>query len=317
MTQSDAIRHAAGRPASDVLSRLTNSGSLTQERLPMLNVVIERLVRLVTTGMRQLTSRNVRVMLEDYEVHRFADAVDGIEKQSMIAVINASQWDNKFLLIADRSLVYACVDILLGGRQREASLDNERSFTPIERRLSERILRLTMQNLEKAFSPITAVDFTLDRLETNPEFAAICRESNATVRARLHVNFGNSGGYISLLLPYATLEPIRKLLLQVFMGERFGHDPVWERHLSNEIKRTQMRIEAILHENTIPLDEVLTWKVGMTIPLNATVKTPARIVCNNKVIFRGEVGQANGNVAVKVETAALDQQEFINDLVSL
>ena len=31
---------------------------------------------------------------------------------------------------------------------------------------------------------------------------------------------------LELLLPYATLEPVRELLLQMFMGEKFGRDAI-------------------------------------------------------------------------------------------
>ncbi|WP_119461164.1 flagellar motor switch protein FliM [Rhodospirillaceae bacterium SYSU D60014] len=303
-------------PRRDVLAQLTNSAALTQERLPMLNVVMDRLVRLLTTSIRQLTSRNVRIMVEAHEVRRFGDALADVAPHSMIAVVNSREWDNKFLITADAPMVYSCVDILLGGKQRGARLEEERSFTPIERRLSERLLRLVMQNLEKAFSPITEVEFSLERMETNAEFAAICRESNATISVALQVNFERVSGRITILLPYATIEPIRKLLLQMFMGEKFGRDPVWETHLKGEIKRTEMKVVGVLHEKLIPLSEVSKWRVGMTIPLNATTKTPARLVCNNKTLLRGEVGQSNGSIAIKVDTVASEKQEFLNDLVS-
>ena len=300
----------------DVLAQLTNSATLTQERLPMLNVVMDRLVRLLTTSIRQLTTRNVRVQVQIHDVRRFGEALADVPPNAMIAVINATQWDNKFLITADAPIVYSCVDILLGGKQRGAHLEAERSFTPIERRLSERLLRLTTQNLEKAFSPISEVEFVLERLETNSEFAAICRESNATIEVTLQVSFERTSGQLSIILPYATIEPIRKLLLQMFMGEKFGRDPVWETHLKGEIKRTVMRVVGVLHEKLIPLSEVSKWRVGMTIPLNATTKTPARLVCNNKTLLRGEVGQSNGSIAIKVDTIASEKQEFLNDLIS-
>src|SRR3546814_12022110 len=93
-------------------------------------------------------------------------------------------------------------------------------------------------------------------METNAEFAAICRESNATIAVTLQVNFERISGGITILLPYATIEPIRKLLLQMFMGEKFGRDPVWETHLKGEIKRTEMKVVGILHEKLIPLSDV-------------------------------------------------------------
>ena len=50
------------------------------------------------------------------------------------------------------------------------------------------------------------------------------------------------GGRIELLLPYATLEPIRKMLLQQFMGEKFGRDNIWEGHLATELWTTQLDV---------------------------------------------------------------------------
>jgi len=37
---------------------------------------------------------------------------------------------------------------------------------------------------------------------------------------RLRIDMEDRGGNIELLLPYATIEPIRPVLLQMFMGEK-------------------------------------------------------------------------------------------------
>ena len=78
------------------------------------------------------------------------------------------------------------------------------------------------------------------------------------------------GGRTELLLPYATLEPIRKLLLQQFMGEKFGRDSIWESHLATELWSTKVDIEAILDEQTMPLNQVMNLEVGQTMMLNAS-----------------------------------------------
>ena len=78
------------------------------------------------------------------------------------------------------------------------------------------------------------------------------------------------GGRIELLLPYATLEPIRKMLLQQFMGEKFGRDNIWEGHLATELWTTQLDVRAVLDEQQVDLSRVLDLKVGDTLMLNAT-----------------------------------------------
>ena len=78
------------------------------------------------------------------------------------------------------------------------------------------------------------------------------------------------GGRTELLLPYATLEPIRKLLLQQFMGEKFGRDSIWESHLATELWSTKVDIDAILDEQTMPLNQIMNLEVGQTMMLSAT-----------------------------------------------
>ena len=97
------------------------------------------------------------------------------------------------------------------------------------------MIEVVLADAEQAFRPLSPVKFTIDRLETNPRFAAISRPANAAILVRLRIDMEDRGGNIELLLPYATIEPIRAVLLQMFMGEKFGRDPIWEGHLATEI----------------------------------------------------------------------------------
>ncbi len=109
--------------------------------------------------------------------------------------------------------------------------------------------------------------FRFDRLETNPRFATIGRPANAAVLARLRVDMEDRGGRLEVLLPYATLEPVREILLQGFLGEKFGRDSIWEAHLAGQFWHTTVPIQAILDTVEMPLRDVLDWSVGTRIPL--------------------------------------------------
>src|SRR3546814_4908298 len=116
--------------------------------------------------------------------------------------------------------------------------------------------------MRAAFEPLAPVNFSYDRIETNPRFATIARPANAAILARLRVDMEDRGGRLELLLPYATLEPVRELLLQMFMGEKFGRDSIWESHLTAELWPTEIKIDAVLDEFEIKLLDVLNWQVG-------------------------------------------------------
>src|SRR5437868_13575146 len=204
---------------------IIDSAMVSYERLPMLEIVFDRLVRLLTTSLRKFTSDNVDVSLDRITSVRFGDYLNSIPLPAILAVFKAEEWDNFGLITVSSSLIYSIIDVLLGGRRGQTTLRVEgRPYTTIETNLVKRLVEVVLADAEQAFRPLSPVTFSIDRLETNPRFAAISRPANAAILVRLRIDMEDRGGEIELLLPYATIEPIRGVLLQMFMGEKFGRD---------------------------------------------------------------------------------------------
>jgi flagellar motor switch protein FliM len=286
---------------------IINSALVSYERLPMLEIVFDRLVRLMTTSLRNFTSDNVEVSLDNISSIRFGDYLNSIPLPAILSVFRAEELDNYGLLTVDSNLIYSIVDVLLGGRRGTAAMRIEgRPYTTIERVLVQRMVEVVLADAKAAFEPLTPVNFVLDRLETNPRFAAIARPANAAILVKLRIDMEDRGGRIELLLPYATLEPIRKMLLQQFMGEKFGRDNIWESHLATELWTTQMEVRAVLDEQSAPLSKVLNLKVGDTLLLNATADSLVELRAGTIPLTRGRMGRRNHHIAVRCE-APLDQ----------
>ncbi len=288
--------------ASSGVMALINSAMVNYERLPMLDIVFDRLVRLMSTSLRNLTSDNVEVSLDQVSTVRFGDYMNSIPLPAMLSVFKAEEWDNHGLMVTDSALIYSIVDVLLGGRKGTPAVRVEgRPYTTIETKLVERMVNVTLNDLSSAFDPLSPVSFSLDRMETNPRFATITQSGNASVLARFRVDMGDRGGRIEVLIPYATLEPIRELLLQMFMGEKFGRDSIWETHLTQELYKTDVKLQAILGEKTVSLNDMLNWEVGTQIMFNTTIDDELELRCGNFPMFKGPVGQRQGHASVRIE----------------
>jgi flagellar motor switch protein FliM len=283
------------------IQAILSSALVSYERLPMLEIVFDRLVRMLSTSLRNFTSDNVEVSLDNITAIRFGDYLNSIPLPAMLGVFKAEEWDNYGLIMVDSTLTYSIVDVLLGGRRGTAAMRIEgRPYTTIERNLVERLIGVVLNDLTATFDPLSPVTFRFERLETNPRFAAIARAANAAVLARLRVDMEDRGGRIELLIPYATLEPVRELLLQMFMGEKFGRDSIWETHLSSELWQTDIDIDAVLDEMTMPLGDVLSWKPGTRINLDCTPDSLVELRCGDVQLFKGQMGRRGGNIAVKI-----------------
>ena len=283
---------------------IVNSALVSYERLPMLEVVFDRLVRMMTTSLRNFTSDNVEVTLDNITSIRFGDYLNSIPLPAILSVFRAAQWDNYGLITVDSSLIYSIVDVLLGGRRGTAAMRIEgRPYTTIERNLVERMITVVLEDLSAAFEPLSPVTFGFDRLETNPRFATIARPANAAILIKLRVDMEDRGGRLEMLMPYATLEPIRELLLQMFMGEKFGRDSIWESHLASELWLTHVEIEAVLDEQVMSLRDVMRLEPGSTMMLNCTPESSVKLCCGGVPLMSGRMGRAGNTVAIKIDKA--------------
>ncbi len=271
------------------------------EKMPMIEVVFDRLVRMLASSLRNFTSDTVEVNLVSITSLAFDDYLNSIPLPALLTVCRAVEWENFGILTIDSSMIYSTVDVLLGGRRSARPIRIEgRPYTTIEQDIVKKMAEIVLADLSTAFDPISPVTFQFERLETNPRFATITRPTNPALLVRLRVDMGERGGGIEILLPHTTLDPIRDLLLQMFMGEKFGQDVMWEKHFAKEVRQTEVTIHAVLDDKQITLGDVMQFKVGNTLLLDKAPEDDVMIKCGEVVVSSGKAGKMGDNVAVSI-----------------
>lgn len=282
--------------------RLLYGRADSYERLPMAEVVFERLSRILAGTLRNLFQDNVEVRLTRLASRRIADSFAEIAPMSVLGVFRAREWDNLGVIHVDAETVSNLTEILLGGRRVPPTMVRQpKPVTSISRNLCERLIRLMLHDLKSSFEPICDVTFDLERTETDARFATIGRNSGIALTARLGLISASRSGIVDIILPFATLEPVRELLLQQFMGEKFGRDSIWETHLAEELWHTDVELEAVLDEQTMTLSSVINLHKGDILPINAPRGSDVMLRCGNVDLFAGKIGVRNGRVAAEIK----------------
>ncbi|MDD2877018.1 MAG: FliM/FliN family flagellar motor switch protein [Acidiphilium sp.] len=284
------------------LNRLIHGKAVSYERLPMAEIVFERLVRSLGGSLRNLFQDNVEVRLTDLTSQRLTDRFPGAGDASLHAVFRAREWDNLGVMVVDYDTICSLTEILLGGRTVTPSQPRvTRPLTSIERNLTERLIRLILHDLTVSFAPICAVTFELERTETDPRFATVGRNTGAALTARIGLTTANRSGTIGIILPYATIEPVRELLLQQFMGEKFGRDSIWEAHLAEELWHTDIELEAVLDQQTMKLSTLMHLQEGDVMPLGTQKGATIALRCGDVSLFNAQLGIRNGRIAAEID----------------
>jgi len=165
------------------------------EKMPMLEVVFDRLVRMMASSLRNFTSDTVEVNLISISSLRFEDYLNSIPLPALLVVFRAVEWENFGILTIDSSQIYSTVDVLLGGRRSARPIRIEgRPYTTIEQDIVKRMADVILADLSTAFDPISPVTFQFERLETTPRFATITRPNNPALLVRLRADMEDRGG---------------------------------------------------------------------------------------------------------------------------
>jgi flagellar motor switch protein FliM len=282
------------------MEQLIHGGIISYERLPMLEVIYDRLVRILSTSLRNLTQDNVDVTLQSVKSKRFGECLGSSQGPGMFAIFDAKEWDNFGILFIEQVMISNIVDVMMGGRRQSTEIYEEINFTSIERNLVERLVHLILNDLEASFSPVCKVSFRFVRIETDPRFAMVARFSSASIFAQIGIMIGSRQGRIDIVLPYATIEPVRDLLLQQFMGEKFGRDTIWESHLAEELRQTTVDLDIILDEQVMDLGVLINAKKGDVLPLKFQQSNPITVRCGSEALFEARLSAKSNQLAAVI-----------------
>src|SRR5436305_1204504 len=185
----------------------------------------------------------------------------------------------------ERVLSQEEIDNLLGFSAGDGSLDDHSG------------IRAIIDSAMVSYERLPMLEIVFDRLL---RLMTSSLPANAAILVRLRIDMEDRGGNVELLLPYATIEPIRSVLLQMFMGEKFGRDPIWEGHFATEVAQAQISVDAVLYEADIPLKQLMKLKVGDTLPLEMRREALVQVRCGNVLLTVGRMGRVGHRVAIRV-----------------
>lgn len=297
-----------------VIDQMIYMSMLNYERLPMLDVIIDRFVLTLTTSMKTNTSANTDIDIKFIESKRYSNAMGSIPVPGILGVANATPWNGQIIVGLDAPLLYSALEIMLGGRKSKPAKPEGRNFTSIERKMASKLINVVLGDFAHAFNPLDEVKFIMDRVETNPQFATISQPNSPCVHVVLDISLEGRRGRVDIIIPYSTIDPVRKLLAKVFLGEKLGGDPTWENHLREELLESTVKLKTIFVEVPSTLHQVMTWKPGTTLELRVSEDHPATVVCGKIPMFTGRMGKKNGSVALRIEADLDGKRRMIDDI---
>lgn len=262
---------------------LVNNSAVSVGRLPMLEVALDRFVRLFQASLVDLCGMNAVLSLQDIRAMRLGDYLHGPDrKRRIFGVFRCVDWNHYGMLAADSATVGQIADLMLGDPD-PPRLDLAGASTELERAAFAIFCEALLAGLGTALEPIAAGRFELDRLLDEPRFVTIDRPANTAIVVDFRL--GQGAGF-DLVLPCAALELVRARLSRPFEGEKFGDDPFWAKAMRDHLLKADARLRVVADGMTSKLADVAAWKRGSPVPL----QDPIRAESGGVTVAVGRIG---------------------------
>lgn len=278
---------------------------LRLSRLPRLQKINEVLTKGMSTSFSRFFSREFEVSIGYMQTQRFSDYIRGLRDQHNISVIQIMPQQANGLVIIDPQLLYGLVDQYFGGTGRMTGLDQEKTLSATEKRLSLQIVELVLGEFQAAWKTVAAFTFSSLRTEDVSGANQIMNFSDIAVVFSLQIPLGDASGSIQVVLPYSWLETIRPLLSTENKKEAV-EDKRWQNALAKELASVNVDVSCSITGPSMTLSEILRLKAGDVVP----VLRPSQVILHIEElpVFEGTLGTSQGKNAVKI-TTLLDAAE--------
>jgi flagellar motor switch protein FliM len=276
---------------------LTTQDRIVRGRMPTLEMINERFARYTRISMFNLLRRTADVASGGIKIQKYGEYVHTLYVPTSLNMVKFRPLRGTALIVLDAKLVFKLVDNFFGGDGRHAKIEG-REFTPTELRVVGIVLEQAFIDLKEAWRAILPLEFDLVNSEVNPSMANIVSPSEVVVVSTFHVELDGGGGDLHITIPYSMIEPIREMLDAGLQSDSDDRDDRWENSLREDIMAAKVKLECDLIRDTISLRDVVGLKEGDILPIE--MLDLHKINVNGVPMFTTEIGQSNGNLALKV-----------------
>ncbi len=293
-----------GQTAPDkkvVVYDLTSQDRIIRGRLPQLEVIYEKFMRAFRVSLSSSLRKIATLSLTSTEFLKFGEFINTLPLPTCMSVLRFNSLRGSALMVIESKLAYALVDSFFGGSDRPFTKIDGKDFTPIELSIVRKVVELAITDLESAWASVEKIDCSFVRTEVNPQFVGIVPPTDVVIASTFDVELENASGTIAIVVPYATIEPIKQKLSSGFQVESDQTDKrLWTAIIKEQLLETQVNVFVGLGETEILVSDLMKLKVGDVIPLDQDASGEIPVYVENTKKFKGYYGIHHGTVAIQV-----------------
>ena len=264
-----------------------------------LRLINERFARLVRSIFLPMIRIQPKINPFPPEVKTYDEYSAGLNSFMSLTTSRVEELRGSMLLVLEPSFISVLTNCYYGGKLANFPT-TKAEFTATEERIIEIVSDGIGQCLQNAWKDLMPITIRHQSREVNPQFATLVEASDSVIICSFVVQLPNiDSASFDVIYPLQTLKPIASLLRSRVQSEVVDDDVSWRERLEKSVLNVPLPISAILSEPSLSLSKLVKLKKGDVVNLPPTDGVDFYV--NDKVLFKAEIGETNGQVAVSLK----------------
>lgn len=279
----------------------TNQDRIIRGRMLTLEILNDFFARLFRNTLSMSLRKVLDVRPKGVQMVKFGEFTRALPVPSSLHIYKMDPLRGHAILSLDPKLVFTLVDVFLGGNGKTTFKIEGRDFTAFETRLIHKVVTMVFTDLEKAWKTIHPLTIQFVRSEINPQFVSIVTPSDLVITITFGVELEQFTGFITLCIPYSSIEPIKAKLYSGYQSDHLEMDRSWVQRFSDRLTLSEVEVVVELGGGRITPQKLLQLKVGDVLPLEKGAGELLSAKVQGIPKFLGRAGIYGGNKAFQIE----------------
>lgn len=253
------------------------------------------------TSTRLVSDLRAQVELQQVDAHQlsWSAARSALAEDAILVAVNVKPIGRQMLLALDQQLVFRALDSMLGGNAERAP--ESRKLTDIDWALTRRLADAIVLQLSLVWRDLGGLELAVEEIDLDGDAGVVLPISEPTFAVDFEVSISSLTSKLSLLIPWAAVEPVADEILGTG-GSEENVDPRQSRALQRGLAAAKLLVRAEVGATKLPVEQVLAIERGCTLNLKAKADLGVRLLADRVALARGTPGCSGVRRAVKLTT---------------
>jgi flagellar motor switch protein FliM len=296
-----------GDPRGPIVSYdLTSQDRIIRGQMPTLDAINDRIASLFGRSLGGRLRLEARVASGAATMLKFADVQALLTPPTTVGILTLGGGSGLGAILLEGNLANALLAGALGDRKARPEPSRgggERSeLTNVERLVLRHLLSLMAEAMSVAWADVLPFRPEVLRFESDPRMAVIAPASDVAILCPFELT-GTLSGRLQVVIPYAAVEPAKKLLASPprLGGGSSDGDARFSAALARELAEVEVEVRVEIGRRTLNLSELMGLDVGQVLTLNTNESAPLPVYVEGRLKATGSPRVVSGGMAVALD----------------